>query len=142
MSQTPPAKRRVVSLLPAGTEIVCALGCGEQLVGRSHECDFPAAVRQLPACTMPRFSRSGSSAEIDQQVKTALSAEESLYEIDQVKLKALGPDFILTQAQCEACAVSLTEVERMIGEWTGARPQILSLSPRTLAEVWDAIHRV
>src|ERR1700722_8146742 len=125
-------KKRIVSLLPACTEIVCALGAEDLLVGRSHECDFPPQVKTLPVCTAPKLDVNASSGEIDRQVKTLLQDAGSIYRIDVEKLKELKPDLILTQAQCEVCAVSLPEVEQAVSEWTGGKPQIISLSPKRL----------
>ena len=135
-------KPRIISLLPSCTEIICALGFEDCLVGRSHECDFPESVRQLPACTASKISAAASSAEIDRQVKSLLHSALSLYDIETAKLRELLPDIILTQAQCEVCAVSLTEVEQAVGEWTGKRPRILSLSPQRLVDLWENIREV
>jgi iron complex transport system substrate-binding protein len=97
---------RIVSLLASGTELVCALGAGAQLVGRSHECDHPAWVTRLPALSRPTFPVDGSSAEIDRLVREKLRAGLPLYEIDEAALEALAPDVIITQTHCEVCAVS------------------------------------
>jgi iron complex transport system substrate-binding protein len=133
---------RVISLLPSCTEIVCALGQGDRLVGRSHECDYPPEVRRLPACTAPKLDISASSGEIDRQVKSLLQDALSIYRVDAEKLKDLQPDVILTQSQCEVCAVSLPEVEQAVGEWTDGRPHIVSLAPAGLGDVWKDILRV
>lgn len=98
---------RIVSLLPSSTEIVAALGMGEQLVGRSHECDYPAGVTALPSLTSPKFDPDGRSYDIDQRVRAVLQEATSVYKIDADKLKELAPDVIVTQMQCEVCAVSL-----------------------------------
>ena len=133
---------RIVSLIASATEIVCALGFEEQLVGRSHECDFPASVLRLPVCTAPKFNVHGSSREIDDRVKASLQEGSSVYDVNADLLQQLRPDVIVTQAQCEVCAVSLRDVERAVGGWTGARPRIVTLNPNALADVWDDIARV
>lgn len=134
--------QRLVSLIPSSTEIVCALGAQGRLVGRSHECDYPEAVRRLAVCTEPKFSPDGSSYEIDQRVKAILHQALSVYRVHGDVLKELRPDVIITQAQCEVCAVSLREVEEAVAEWVGSWPQVISLEPRTLADVWAGIQRV
>jgi iron complex transport system substrate-binding protein len=133
---------RIVSLLPGCTEIVCGLGLGDRLVGRSHECDFPPDIARLPVCTEVEIDATASSAEIERLVQSRLCQALSVYRIDVAKLKALQPDLILTQAQCEVCAVSLAEVEQAVSEWTGHKPQIVSLAPNSLADVWDDMLRV
>ncbi|WP_150107273.1 cobalamin-binding protein [Pedosphaera parvula] len=135
-------KKRVISLLPGATEIVCALGAGDQLVGRSHECDYPESVRALPVCTTARLDANASSKEIDTQVKDLLQQALSIYSVDRDRLIQLRPDVILTQAQCEVCAISLPDVQKAVAEWTGARPEIVSLSPKRVADVWENIREV
>jgi iron complex transport system substrate-binding protein len=135
-------KQRIVSLLPACTEVVCALGLESWLVGRSHECDFPASVRRLPICTAPKIKPESTSAEIDLELKASARRALSLYEVDSGKLRALKPDIILTQAQCAVCAVSLAEVEAATADWTGGRPKIISWSPSRLTEFWTELTRV
>jgi iron complex transport system substrate-binding protein len=133
---------RVISLLPSATEIVSALGGEELLVGRSHECDWPPSVAHLPVCTSTRINADASSREIDGQVKQFLAAALSLYEVQLAKLRELRPDLILTQAQCEVCAVSVPDLERALADWTGTRPRILSLSPQRLTDIWEDHRRV
>jgi len=134
--------KRIVSLIPSATEIVCALGFEGHLVGRSHECDFPESVKRLPSCTEPSFDPSGSSREIHERVQTRLQEALSMYRVDVEKLAGLQPDLIITQAQCEVCAVSLQDVERAVGDWVGSRPSLVSLSPNGLMDVWSDITRV
>src|SRR4051812_2852989 len=109
--------QRIISLLPSATEIVCALGGANLLMGRSHECDYPEEIRHLPACTRPRIDSSASSVEIDRQVKNKLQQALSIYEVDVEQLKALRPELILTQAQCEVCAVSMDQVHQAVQTW-------------------------
>lgn len=136
----PPLK--IVSLLPSATEIIHLLGLTEYQVGRSHECDFPAEVTQLPTCTAPKFNPEGSSREIHDRVTDLLQSALSVYDVKTDVLQSLQPTHILTQAQCEVCAVSLADVEAAVGALTGVNPQILSLQPNVLEEVWDDIRRV
>jgi iron complex transport system substrate-binding protein len=133
---------RIVSLLPSATEIVCALGFRGELVGRSHECDFPAGVQDLPALTEPKFKIEGSSAEIDQRVKQIVGDALSVYRVDAARLRELQPDVIVTQSQCEVCAVSQNDVEAAVAQWLGARPQIVSLAPYALSDVFEDMIRV
>src|SRR6059058_2704413 len=102
---------RIVSLIASATEMVCALGFEADLVGRSHECDFPESVKRLPVCTASKFDVQGSSLEIDERVKGLLQEATSVYRVDGELLRRLRPDVIVTQAQCEVCAVSLRDVE-------------------------------
>ena len=133
---------RIVSLIASATEIVCALGFEDQLVGRSHECDFPESVKRLPTCTEPKFNIHGTSAEIDDRVKSLLRQALSIYRVDADKLRQLRPDVIVTQVQCEVCAVSLKDVEQAVCSWLDSRPTIVSLAPNQLADVWADIRRV
>ncbi len=130
---------RIVSLLPAATEMVCALGLESQLVGRSHECDFPSSVSALPVCCRASFP-DGNSAAIDLSVKSRVRDGLSLYEVDFDLLRSLQPDLVLTQDQCEVCAVSLSQVEAMVD------CSVFSLRPHCLEEVWagflDLAHRL
>jgi len=130
---------KVLSLIASSTEIVYALGCGDNLVGRSHECDFPENVKSLPHCTQPRFEVEGSSKEIDDRVKTTLQSALSVYEVDEVMLSDLDPDIIITQSQCEVCAVSLDDVESAVESLSGRKPKIISLQPNSLSDIWNDI---
>ncbi len=133
---------RIISLIASSTEIVAALGYGDHLVGRSHECDYPPTVTALPVCTEPKFNPDGSSAEIDQRVKEILEKSLSVYRVHSEQLEALQPDVIITQSQCEVCAVSLKEVEAAVCELVSSNPQIVSLEPNSLSDVWADIRRV
>jgi iron complex transport system substrate-binding protein len=133
---------RIVSLIASATEIVCALGFENQLVGRSHECDFPVSVRKLPVCTEPKFDVNGSSREIDQRVKSVLQDGLSVYRVDADKLKQLQPEVIVTQSHCEVCAVSEKDVVQAVENWLAWRPQVVSLAPNALADVWTGIASV
>jgi iron complex transport system substrate-binding protein len=133
---------RIVSLIASATEIVCALGFEDQLVGRSHECDFPPSVRRLPVCTAPKFSVHGTSREIDERVKSLLREALSVYRVDAEKLKELRPDVIVTQSHCEVCAVSQKDVDQAVCDWLDGQPQVVSLAPNGLADVWTSIRQV
>ena len=133
---------RIVTLLPSATEIVCALGFRAELVGRSHECDFPAGIESLPVLTEPKFKVEGTSAEIDERVKKIVGEALSVYRVDAARLRELQPDVIVTQSQCEVCAVSESDVEAAVAEWLGTRPRIVSLAPYALADVFEDMRRV
>lgn len=134
---------RFVSLLPAATEIVIALGTGSRLVGRSHECDWPAEVTALPVLTKPNLDASRSSREIDQQVKAVDG--EALFSLDEAALARLAPDLILTQAACRVCAIDVDDViaaAATIVLPAGGSPQVVTLSPQSLADLFADMHRV
>ncbi|WP_437185482.1 cobalamin-binding protein [Planctomicrobium sp. SH668] len=132
---------RIVSLIPSGTEIVHAIGLGDHVVGRSHECDFPASVRSLPVCSEPRIDVNASSHEIDRQVKASLSEALSIYRVSGETLNHLQPTHIITQSQCEVCAVSLQDVETAVCAIIGSKPTILSLQPMQMSDLWnDIVH--
>jgi iron complex transport system substrate-binding protein len=133
---------RIVSLIASATEIVCALGFEYQIVGRSHECDYPSSVQRLPICTQPKFDPDGTSYEIDQRVKAIVQEGLSVYRVDGAKLRDLEPDVIVTQSHCEVCAVSLRDVERAVCAWLQTCPQLVSLAPNGLADVWTSIEQV
>ncbi|MBC7757809.1 MAG: cobalamin-binding protein [Phormidesmis sp. FL-bin-119] len=133
---------KIISLLPAATEIVCALGLESQLVGRSHECDFPESVKHLPVCSSAKFISGSDSAEIDRQVKEILTDALSIYTIDRELIRQLNPDVIITQAQCEVCAVSLKEVEQALEGLLDKECRIISLKPNTLSDVNKEISEV
>jgi iron complex transport system substrate-binding protein len=133
---------RIVSLICSATEIVSALGFESDLVGRSHECDYPPSVERLPVCTAPKFDVHQNSAAIDRSVKQLLQDATSVYRVDAELLRSLAPDVIVTQSQCEVCAVSLRDVEQAVCSWTGRPARIVSLLPNALADVWTDIAHV
>lgn len=141
-SSPSPDALKIASLLPSTTEIACALGLQANLVGRSHECDFPQGVENLPVCTAARLDSSRPSLEIDIQVKSILAEGLSVYEVHSDLLKTLQPDIILTQDQCEVCAVSLKEVEEAVCGWLGHQAKIVSCSPMALQDIWTDIRSV
>src|SRR5579884_4316897 len=145
--------------------MVAALGCLDQLVGRSHECDYPPEVLELPVVSRVQINIEGSSAEIDAQIKALAEAQRmnatnaqssialapgdeaafkalSIYAIDIAQLQKLRPDVILTQTQCEVCAVSERDVTRAVQQLTGMEPRVISLSPYRLSDVWEDVLRV
>jgi iron complex transport system substrate-binding protein len=133
---------RVVSLIASSTEIVSALGFEDMLVGRSHECDWPRSVLWLPAVSRPAFATAGTSRAVDLALKERLARALSVYEVDAALLKRLAPDLIITQTQCEVCAVSPADVERAVCELTDRPARILALEPNGLDDVWTDIRRV
>ncbi len=133
--------QRIVSLIASATEIVCALGCEDQLVGRSHECDFPPGIERLPACSSPKIDVHGTSRQIDDRVKAVLQEATSVYAVDSELLDRLEPTVILTQTLCEVCAVSLKDVEAAVCELVRSRPRVVALEPNSLHDVWNDIRR-
>jgi iron complex transport system substrate-binding protein len=125
---------RIVSLVPSATEMLFALGLGPDLVAVTHECDYPAAARELPKVTRDVLPAGLSAAEIDAAVKERTLAGESIYELDAEALHDLAPDLIVTQALCAVCAVSYDDV-RAIAEEIDSQPMVISLDPHTVGEV-------
>lgn len=132
---------RIVSLLPSATEIVCAVGLDDQLVGVTHECDFPESVRRLPKVTRTLIPTDASSAEIDRLVRERLRHERALYTLDMPVLQELRPDLIVTQALCDVCAVAEHEVRAAACTLPGA-PRVINLEPQTLSDVLASIKEV
>ncbi len=127
---------RVVSLLAGGTEVLCALGAGEWLVGRSHECDNPAWVAGLPACTRPAFDVSMSSGRIDAEVRRRLKAGEPLYHVDSDLIDSLKPDLLVAQEHCDVCAVTPADVGRAGCVVAG---QVLALRAGSVQGIYDDV---
>ncbi len=133
---------RIVSLLPAATEWICEFGGAADLVGRSHECDYPPEIQDRPVVTAPTYDAEGDSAAIDDAVQSKVQEGLSLYDVDLERLRELEPDLIVTQDQCDVCAVSQTELEVSLADWTGAEPTVFSMKPQTLKEVLDEALRL
>jgi iron complex transport system substrate-binding protein len=127
---------RVVSLLASGTEIVCGLGVGDCLVGRSHECDNPPWVARLPMCTRPAFDIAMSSGQIDAEVRRRLKAGEPLYHVDTELIDSLKPDLLITQEHCEVCAVTPTDIKRAGCAVAG---QVVALQAGSVQGIFDGI---
>lgn len=136
------APLRIVSLLPSATEIAVALGLQDQLVGRSHECDFPLAVKALPVCTSTKLEKGLTSRAIEDRVKAIVEKGLSVYDVDAPLLRSLAPDVILTQSQCAVCAVTPADLEEALAEWVGTPPRLVSLAPDDLADVFGDLARV
>ena len=133
---------RIVSLLPSATEIVAALGLTDAIVGRSHECDYPPEVKVLPVCTEAQLNSEKPSAEIDTDVLYLVQKALSIYKIKTDVLEQLQPTYIVTQDQCDVCAVNFADVEKAVAQLTESKPQIISLQPNILNDVWADIERV
>ncbi len=130
---------RIVSFLPAGTEMVHALGAGSDLVGRSHECDYPSSVTSLPVVSRPALDLDDASPEaIDAAVAERMGSGDTLYTIDEALLRELRPDVILTQNLCRVCAPSGDELTRAVRKFS-LQPEVLFLTPRTIGEIADNI---
>jgi iron complex transport system substrate-binding protein len=132
---------RIISMLASGTELVCALGLGDRLVGRSHECDFPAWVRSLPEVSRPTFDIHGSSRDIDAAVRTRLRDGQPLYQVDDAKLLELAPDILITQTHCEVCAVSPADLVHRLPA-TLTRKPLVALSGSTLSAILQGFREV
>ena len=131
---------RICSLLPSATEIAYAIGLGDSILGVSHECDFPAEAATKPSLLRPRVDPRAAPAEIDRQVSEIIARGESIYAVDAELLASLSPDLILTQDLCHVCAASPDDLATALTRFPKA-PRVLSLTPRSLGEVWEDVRR-
>lgn len=134
----------IVSLLPGLTELVCCLGLEDHLTGRSHECDYPESVTDLPILTSANYSQStdSRSRDIHESVTDLLRQALSIFDVDEQLLRQLRPDIILTQDQCKVCAVSYGELKNAVKDTLGSSTQILSVSPASLQEIYRSFQEV
>ncbi|MCM2374038.1 cobalamin-binding protein [Aporhodopirellula aestuarii] len=132
---------RIVSLLPSATEIICGLGLRDQLVGVTHECDYPPSVADLPKVTRTLIPHDATSGEIDGLVRERLKTNAALYSLDMPTLERLNPDLIVTQALCDVCAVAEDEVNAAACSLPG-KPRVINLEPTCLDDVLECIRRV
>ena len=133
---------KLVTLLPSATEIVARLGLEKNLVGVSHECDFPETVTSLPKLTSSRINTNLSSGNIHQSVMEVMKSAVSVYDLDIELLKSLQPDFIITQDLCDVCAVSFEQVEKACQEVLDKNTRIISLKPKMLGDIWGDVQNV
>jgi iron complex transport system substrate-binding protein len=133
---------RIVSLIPSATEILAALGLTDAIVGRSHECDYPPEIQDRPVCTEARLDSTAPSGDIHDKIDKLLQSALSIYNIKTDVLEQLQPTHILTQDQCDVCAVSLNEVEQAVATLTHSHPKVISMRANVLADVWNDIERV
>ncbi|KST65472.1 cobalamin-binding protein [Mastigocoleus testarum] len=133
---------RIISLIPSATEILAALGLTSKIVGRSHECDYPPEIIDRPICTSARLNTDASSSEIHSDVNNLLRSALSIYEVKTDVIKKLKPTHIVTQDQCDVCAVSLSEVEKVLTQLAQNSVEVISLQPKVLKDVWTDIERV
>jgi iron complex transport system substrate-binding protein len=138
-----PGSERIVSLLSSATEILFALGLDKNVAAVSHECNFPADALQKPKATFTRLDTNRASADIDDEVKTLAAAGQPLYGVDREMLKQLRPDLIITQTQCDVCAVSYEEVASIVAdEPLLSETRVVTLNPQRLADVFSDIQRI
>ena len=143
---------RIVSLLASATEMVAEIGCLDQMVGRSHECDYPPEILSLPVVSTTQINVNTSSEQIDAQIKQLAHSKDavqgdalkalSIYALNIDLLQQLRPDVIFTQTQCEVCAVSERDVMEAVQQLTGLQPRIVALTPYRLNDVWEDVERV
>ena len=129
---------RIISLLPSATEIICALGLEDALVGVSHECDYPDGVKTLPKVTRTLIPKDAASGEIDTQVRTQLRSQDALYSLNDELVESLQPDLLVTQALCDVCAVAEAEVHSVAATLRSA-PDVINLEPMSLRDVFATL---
>jgi iron complex transport system substrate-binding protein len=132
---------RICSFLPSATEMVCALGLADSLVGITYECDYPPEARAKTIVVTSKLSEATSAGEVDRQVSEFMARGESLYQIDAEMLRRIEPDLILTQDLCHVCAASPGDLKEALTHLARA-PEVLSLNPNRLADVWNDIRTV
>ena len=136
--------KRILSLLPSATEVIAALGLIDHLVGRSHECDLPPQVQRLPVVTSPQIDPEAPSGAIDSDVRRLVRDGLSVYRVDAERLRATAPDLIVSQTQCDVCAVTPADLEAALGALQGSQHpvQILALEPHRLGDVLEDFARI
>ena len=133
---------RIITLIPSATEIISFLGLGNQLVGVSHECDFPESVRNIKKLTKTDIKTNTSSYNIHLQIEKILENSLSVYNVDKKSLKYLKPDIIITQDQCNVCAVDLSQVKKVTSNYLNKEVDIISLQPKSFNEIFENIEYV
>ena len=134
--------KKIVTLIPSATEIVSFLGKKDFIVGKSHECDYPEDLNNIKKLTSPKINVEGASGEIHKEITEILENSLSVYKVDVNELKKLNPDIVVTQAHCEVCAVSFSEVQEIVTNHLDKNTKIISLQPNTLDDVFEDINRV
>ena len=133
---------RIISLIPSATEILAALGLTNKIVGRSHECDYPPEILNRPVCTSARLNTDAPSGEIHSKVNYLLQSALSIYQLQIDVIEKLQPTHIVTQDQCDVCAVSFSEVEKALKQLTDNSVEVISLQPKVIKDVWADIERM
>ena len=134
--------KTIATLLPSATEIVCVLGLEKNLVGISHECDYPVSVKGLPSLTSSSIGKHANSEDIHQSVESLLKNSLSVYDLDLELLKSLKPDYLITQDLCDVCAVSFGQVTDACNRVLNPSTKIISLRPKNLQDIWEDIRIV
>lgn len=142
MGDSETSSPRIISLIASATEIVCSLGARDQLVGISHECDFPEGVAALPVCSHAKLRTDVPSGEIDSQVKSLLRDAISIYGLELETIDGLRPTHLITQSQCDVCAVSLSDVQAAVCETLISQPEVVVCEPNNLSDIWADVRRV